>query len=95
MAEVTCKSVDKKYALDKVVPQDACRILQHADKNSNLSSLILDGRSRMSLLDVEKFPQFTKAGETPVAFLGDKPMVSIYWIVLLLQRVIPNYTTHG
>jgi hypothetical protein len=74
--------VKRKYTLYKVVPQNTSRIIEYADKDGNISSLILDSWSGMSLLNVEKFAQFTEAGETPVAFLGDKPMVGICQIIL-------------
>ena len=77
------------------MPQHAGRILQYAYIDSNIRRFILDSWPRMPFLNVEQFPQLTEAGETPVAFLGDKPMMSIYRIVLLLHQVIWNYATYS
>lgn len=39
------RQVNNKYALDKVVPQDASRVIQYANIDSNFSRLIFDGWS--------------------------------------------------
>lgn len=63
--------------LDKVMPQNSSRILEHTDKHCNLSSFVLNRRPGVTVLCVEKFAQLAEASESPVALLGDKSMMGI------------------
>ena len=60
------------------MPQHSSGVLQHADKDTDESTLLLDGRTSVSLLYTEELAKLAKARETPITLLGDKTMVSIY-----------------
>ena len=63
--------------LDKVVPQNASRILQNPYINRNNSRILLNRRATIARLRVEQFAQLAETGETPITFLGNEPVVGI------------------
>ena len=65
--------------LYEVMPQHACRVLQHADKDADDSGLVLDSWAGVAILYAEQLAQLAEARETPVAFFGDEAMVRVYW----------------
>ena len=60
------------------MPQHSSGVLQHADKDTDESTLLLDGRTSVSLLYTEELAKLAKARETPVTLLGNEPVVRIY-----------------
>lgn len=65
------------YALDKVVPQHASRILQYSHEYRYVSGLILNRRSSVAFLCAEELTQLAEAGEAPIALLRNETMVRV------------------
>ena len=59
------------------MPQYSSWVLQHADKDTDEGTLLLDGRTSVSLLYTEELAKLAKARKTPVTLLGDEAMVCV------------------
>ena len=67
-----------EHALDKVMPQHAGRVLEHANKDGDFCGLVLDRRTRVALLDGEELAKLAETREAPVALFRDEPMMCVY-----------------
>ncbi len=65
-------------ALDKIVPQNAGGVFQHAYKHRDISSVVFDCWSRIAFLFREKLFQLREPSETPITLLSDEAVMSIY-----------------
>ena len=66
------------HVLDKIVPQHPGWVLEDTDKYRNLSRLIFDCWSSISLLNIEEFPKLAEACEPPIALLSNEAMVGVW-----------------
>ncbi len=64
-------------SLDKVMPEDARRILQDTNKDAHVRRLVLNCRTRMAILYAEQLAELAESREAPVAFLSNEAMVCI------------------
>ena len=63
------------------MPQHSSGVLQHADKDTDECTFLLDGRTSVSLLYTEELAKLAKARETPVTLLRDEAMMCVCDIV--------------
>ena len=81
--------------LDKVVPENSGGILKNAYEYAHLRCLVLNRGARVSILNAEQLPKFTKARETPVALLGNEAMVRVCHKHMRRSGFGTAYATYG
>lgn len=67
------------YSLYKIVPQNACRILQHSHESCNLHFIILNRRSVLAVGRIRcvQLSQIDKSSESPITFFSNKSVMRV------------------
>ena len=66
-------------ALDKVVPQHTCWVLQHTDKGGDFDLIVLYGGACLAVDGVRsvELPQIDETGKTPITLFCDETVVGV------------------
>lgn len=69
------------------MPQYTCWVLEDTDKRCDLYLVVFNRRTLLAVgnIGIVQFTKIGKAGETPVAFFGDKTVVSVCYGSALLR----------
>lgn len=59
------------------MPEHSCRVFQYPHKGRDIHLVSLNRRASVTFLRGVKLPEVGEAGEAPIAFLVDEPVVCI------------------